>query len=316
MTVDAGQVCAFQHEALFYADADELLAGTIPFVRAGVEAGESILVAMPAARLRLLEAELEEEAANVQFVNMEELGRNPARIISAWCDFVSVHRNEERGVRGIGEPIWAGRSAAELEECERHESLLNLAFADAPPWSLLCPYNTAELDEQVLRSAEHNHPHLCGAGSPRPSHAYAPPLEGAGPFAGELQPPADVLAERSFQHEQLSELRRFLAEQAARAGLEPARVSDLVLAANEIATNSLLYGGGGGSLQVWRSGGSVGCDIRDRGRIEEPLVGRLRPRAGQLGGRGIWIANQLCDLVQIRSAAGGSLVRLQMSAPA
>ena len=43
----------------------------------------------------------------------------------------------------------------------------------------------------------------------------------------------------------------------------------------------------------------------------EPLVGRERP-AGPAGGYGLWLANQLCDLVQVRSFPAGSVVRLHM----
>jgi hypothetical protein len=100
----------FCHEALFYSGGNELLAGTVPFLRDGLEAGEAILVAMPEANLDLLRANLNGESERIQFVNMEELGRNPARIIAAWRDFVGEHYREGSGVRGIGEPI----SAAEL----------------------------------------------------------------------------------------------------------------------------------------------------------------------------------------------------------
>ena len=34
-------------------------------------------------------------------------------------------------MRGIGEPIWADRRPDELDECQLHESLINLAFAGA-----------------------------------------------------------------------------------------------------------------------------------------------------------------------------------------
>ena len=50
------------------------------------------------------------------------------------------------------------------------------------------------------------------------------------------------------------------------------------------------------------------CELRDRGRIEDPLAGRRAPGSEQLGGRGLWIANAVCDLVQIRAGA----VRLHM----
>ena len=54
------------------------------------------------------------------------------------------------------------------------------------------------------------------------------------------------------------------------------------------------------------------CEVRDRGRIEEPLVGRRRPEPGARGGHGLWMANQLCDLVQLRSRRSGTSVRLHM----
>ena len=41
-----------------------------------------------------------------------------------------------------------------------------------------------------------------------------------------------------------------------------------------------------------------------------PLVGRERPVSAQVGGYGLWLANEVCDLVQIRCYATGSAVRL------
>lgn len=60
---------------------------------------------------------------------MEELGRNPARIIAAWRDYIGDQARGQR-VRGIGEPIWPGRRSAVLVESQHHEALLDLAFAD------------------------------------------------------------------------------------------------------------------------------------------------------------------------------------------
>ena len=52
--------------------------------------------------------------------------------------------------------------------------------------------------------------------------------------------------------------------------------------------------------------------MRDDGSFDEPLAGRVRPMPAQMGGYGLWVANQVCDLVQIRSLPGGSAVRLHM----
>ena len=48
----------------------------------------------------------------------------------------------------------------------------------------------------------------------------------------------------------------------------------------------------------------------DAGRIADPLAGRQRPTSGQSGGHGLWLCNQICDLVQLRTFATGSVVRL------
>jgi hypothetical protein len=54
------------------------------------------------------------------------------------------------------------------------------------------------------------------------------------------------------------------------------------------------------------------CEVSDGGAIVEPMAGREPPPDGHLGGQGLWLCNQLCDLVQIRSFAGGAVVRLHM----
>lgn len=302
----------FHHEALFYAGPGEFLAGTVPFVREGLEAGEAVLAVLPPQNRELLRGELGADAGRVRFAAMEELGRNPARIISGWHDFLAANHGAGRGVRGIGEPLWAGRSEAEVEECRRHEALLNPAFAAGPAWPLLCPYDCGRLDDEVLLNAEHSHPALSGGRERRAEFEdHAGPEEA---FGGCLERPRGEFVETvfGFEGEDLHAVRRLVLAEAARAGLAPERASDLVLAASEIAANSICHGGGSGVLQIWRGEGAVVCEFRDAGRIGDPLVGRKRPGLEQLGGRGLWIANQLCDLVQIRWD-GENVVRLQMS---
>jgi anti-sigma regulatory factor (Ser/Thr protein kinase) len=75
-----------------------------------------------------------------------------------------------------------------------------------------------------------------------------------------------------------------------------------------------MHGGGGGTLRLWSEGDDLLAEVEDQGLIEEPLVGHLRPEISQEGGRGLWLANQLCDLVQIRSGVGGTRVRLHVVA--
>src|SRR5436190_16073394 len=148
-TMPIEQVEPFRHEAFLYAGEDEFLGGTLPFIREGVENDEPVLVVVSADKIELLRGalSLNGDGRKVLFADMEEVGRNPGRIIPAWRDFVEDRPDSSRPIRGIGEPIHPGRTATELVECHRHESLLNLAFADTPGFWLMCPYDTSALDE-------------------------------------------------------------------------------------------------------------------------------------------------------------------------
>jgi anti-sigma regulatory factor (Ser/Thr protein kinase) len=310
VSVDAHQR-VFRHKALFYADEDELLAGLTSFVRDGLAAGEPTVAVLSAPKIERLKEHLGADAGAVRFANMDEVGLDPARIIPAWRDFVSEHDGGTR-LRGIGEPISAGRNPPELVECHRHEALLNLAFADVPDFWLLCPYDTAVLTPATLDGARRNHPFLCRDGStwPRPDYASR---ELASEWLDDPlpEPPGEVL-ELAFDGGPLKYVRVLVSEYARRTGMSPARTADIVLAVHEVAMNSQRYGGGQGRVRLWDDERALTCEVRDGGRIEDPLVGRVRPRPDMPGGRGLWLANQLCDLVQIRAVPAGTVVRLHM----
>ena len=141
LAVDANPAGAsgFRHEALFYADDEEFLAGTLPFVLEGVDRREAVLVVVPEPRLTMLRDALGAAAVHVMFTDMRLVGVNPARIIPVWQDFVDRKGAGGRAVRGVGEPIWAGRTKDEIVGCQIHESLLNVAFVGTPVVTILCP---------------------------------------------------------------------------------------------------------------------------------------------------------------------------------
>ena len=309
---DAGHGDAFRHEALLYRGEQGFVAAVLPFIREAVRSNDAILVVVSARKIALLCEALGADADGVEFADMAEVGRNPARIIPVWREFVQEHLGQGRMVRGIGEPIHPDRREAELAECHHHESLLNLAFQDAPAWHLVCPYDLDALPTAVIDEAHRNHPYIRERDAERLSDRYAEAIERRVPFEGPLAPaPADAPGV-SFGSGGLDALRGFVYSEAAAARLPMSRSDDLVLAVNEVATNSLRYGGGEGVLLMWSDADAVVCEIRDRGRFAQPLVGRVRPTAERIGGRGLWLVNQLCDLVQIRSSDDGTVVRLHM----
>lgn len=310
----AGSADTFCHEALFHDGDAEFLDGAVPFIRDGLAGDEVVLVIVTAPKVALLRDALGADADRIHLADMTEVGRNPTRIISAWGALVAERAGAGAPVRGIGEPVWPGRSQAELVECGHHESLLNLAFADAPGFWLLCPYDVGALDPVVLDEARRNHPTLLQGAQRRDSTTYrglaavAQTALDGGPLPEPAAPPAEI----AIEPDGLGAVRRFAADYATAQGFGRQRVQDVVLAVSELATNTLVHGGGHGVLRIWRDGDALVHEVRDLGVIDEPLVGRRRPAPGQVGGRGLWLVNEVCDLVQLRSSPAGTVVRVHL----
>ena len=79
----------YRHEAFLWHDASDFTAGIVPFIRDGPEAREPVMVAVGALHTKWLRDALDGQA-DVEFVDMEELGRNPAQIIPAWQQFLNT----------------------------------------------------------------------------------------------------------------------------------------------------------------------------------------------------------------------------------
>ena len=155
MAVTAATNGRFRHLALFYQGRGEYLAALCGFIRAGRARGEAVFVAVPERKAQLLRQELGADSAQVTLVDMAELGRNPARIIPAVLAYAGKHRGQR--VCCIGEPIWPGRTEAELHEATRHEALINLAFRGSPV-TFLCAYDSTGLRGSVIADAASTHP--------------------------------------------------------------------------------------------------------------------------------------------------------------
>jgi anti-sigma regulatory factor (Ser/Thr protein kinase) len=115
-----------------------------------------------------------------------------------------------------------------------------------------------------------------------------------------------------FSRASLRGVRRAVAREAELAGLGASRREDLILAVDELTTNSVTHGGGWGCLSVWRTPTAIVCEVRDHGHISDPLAGTRQPHPGQLTGRGLWVVGCLCDRVQIASSPGRTAVRVRI----
>ncbi len=140
------------------------------------------------------------------------------------------------------------------------------------------------------------------------------PPSGDAPATGDLRltsPPAD--APTIGYRDELAAVRRFTAMHARQAGLPPNRVDDLVIAVNELASNTLAHTAGPGRLAIWSTPREVICQISDTGHITDPLAG-TRPGPSNLPGArmGLWVVQQICDLAEIQTSPAGTTIRLHM----
>lgn len=306
-TVDTSPAEPFVHPALFYRGEAEYLAGTVPFVLAGLAAGDPVAVAVPGAGLALLRAELGADAEQVRMLDMTEAGRNPGRIIPAVLRaFADAHSGGP--VRIIGEPIWPARSELEYPACAQHEALINHAFTGRDV-TILCPYDAERLMPEVLADAEATHPVLVDADGERTSPRYDPDRIVATynqvlPVSPELVPVLDATTDI-----EVTMARRLTLDHAAGSGLSRSRAADVALAVTELLTNSIEHGGGRGTLRLWAGHGHVVCEVHDSGTLTDPLAGRRPARPGHSRGRGLLLVNQIADLVRTHCGAGSTVIR-------
>ena len=113
----------------------------------------------------------------------------------------------------------------------------------------------------------------------------------------------------------LAAIRAVVHRYAMNAGLTEARAIDLVLAVSEVAANTVRHAKSAGNLQIWYDATEIVCQIHDEGRITDPLAGRRRPSLDARGGHGLWIVNEVCDQVELRSDETGTTIRLHMALP-
>ena len=303
---------AFRHEALVYTHATPYAMAVADFVERGVAAGEPTLVAVPAYNIELIRQRLGEKSRELtRFVDMQVAGRNPNRIIP-WV--LRAFLDEHRGLRCriVGEPIWPGRAPEEVPIAVQHEALINRAFAGRDA-TILCPYDASGLSPAVLALAGRTHPLVAvGSGPAQPNATYADPDVVVASLNHPLPGQSIPYDQMTFDLARLGEVRRMVAMHGELAGLTAQQVAALQIAVHEVATNTLEHGGGGGELRIWQQPDRVICEIRGPGHISDWLAGRLMPPEESVRGRGLLVANRLCDLVETHTHPTSTTTRLHM----
>ncbi len=250
-------------------------------------------------------AALNGEGGRVEFEDPATVHSVPAFTVAArWVRLsrrasgrTTVIGQEVAGLPGCGDAYWARLCCA-----------LEIASAGLPI-TVLCP--RASTGDSLPRTRA-THTALLTADGSRPNPDHRSPAE---TVAGYPPPPPPDLgtqaAELPFGAAELPAVRHLVATVAGPAQ-SPARVADLVLAANEIATNTVEHGSGSGRLRIW-SAGDVTVEVTDVGRLDAPFPGLAAPSPSGTRGRGLWLASELCDVLEVWNDDSGSVIRLRMT---
>jgi len=298
-----------RHVVFFYQGHAHYREAIAAFVRAGLARKEPVLLAVPQPRSALPDWP-SGGSALLTVTDIADLGRNPARLISALHSFAGGHLG--RRARIITESVWPGRTPAEICEAARTDALVDRALEGLPA-TLMCPYSAAGLPEAALADAARAHQWQL---DPAPdevvrSPGYSPtdlvPAACRLPLA---EPPPGALTVR--YRTDLRPVRAMVSVACGQAGLSVMRATDMTMAVSELAANTLRHTRAEGTAHAWQADGELLCQVADSGFISDPLAGILQPRPDQLGGQGLWLVNQLCDLVEVRTDEGGTVIRLHM----
>jgi anti-sigma regulatory factor (Ser/Thr protein kinase) len=301
----------FVHSALLYNSQQEYLDVVVRFVLDGLTRDEAVLVAVPGDKLALLRDALQAfqgaggPPAGLRLADIAEVGRNPSRFMAIEGSFADEHA--DRRVRIVSQLAWPGRSEDEFVACIEHEALANAALEGYQATGL-CLYDASRLDADVLSDARATHPVLWRCGELHPSADYAPddvlercnqPLHAKpGAVTYMVRKSADLRPARSFA-----------VDYAGWVGLSRDGIEDLQLIATELASNSLMYTDGACRLAFWRDDEHLVCEVRDTGRLEDRLVGRLDPGPDGPASRGLFLVNAISDLVRTHTASTGTTIQ-------
>jgi anti-sigma regulatory factor (Ser/Thr protein kinase) len=299
----------FIHSALLY-DTDAAYGATLSaFVREGLAHDEAVAVAANSRHTALLRDHLGGDAAEVRFLSAEEWYVRPVRTIAGWSQLLRAAAAKGRPfMRLVGHTS----SAHGARTWVRFESALNTSLAGLRG-HLLCPYDRAALPAEAVRTAARTHPRLHDGGW-RDSAGYEPPER----LLTELpERPYPVVGEPVLAvpvKDTVADLRAQVRARARTEGwLPPDRVDNLVLALSEVATNSIRHGGEQRELRIWLTDDAVVCEVTDDGAVPPgPLAGYLPPRAGVIGGMGLWLVQQLSDAMAIRNVDGLTRARFAL----
>jgi anti-sigma regulatory factor (Ser/Thr protein kinase) len=296
------------HEAVPYSSTAHLIERLAPRVAAAVSAGDPVVAVLDEATGVRLRRALGSDSAEVDFQDPFEVHRMPAFTVAVrWA-------RTSRRITNPGGRALVLNQQLEVDRGPHHWARLDIGVNVATaglPITVLCP---VAHDVADLPTVEATHPLVATTDGPEHSKLYRQPEEAVvdypPPPPPSLGPP---VAELSFGRDDLIDLRHLVLRVAEAAGLDADRGADLALAVNELTSNSVEHGAGRGRLRMWDQPDVV-AEVADHGCMSVPFPGMTIPPRDGARGRGLWLASEVADALEVWSEPGNTVIRVQMRA--
>ena len=324
MTVDrtaAQRSSDFVHSALIISADSDLPAALGPVLHHSAESYDGVLLVVGANT----RAVLAESAAGVpgETVSWGDPAAFYQRLGSAYEGFrryLAAQHRAGRRVHVIAEPdlistvdpgIRADRTTAYLA----YEAVCNDTYAIGGS-AVTCIWDRRDHSDTVIDAVRATHAYELTPTGAAPSPHYLPPERYLAERRDTHQRPVPLHLDRDvtlYEVAELSGLRSALGAWAVGHGFTEEATEDLVVAAIEVATNGLRHGGAPVRVRTWHHDGTLVVQCDDAGKQPIPATAgyyRPHPLAAAAGGRGLWLARQLADMVTVVSGPGRSAVRL------
>lgn len=303
---------AFVHQGCVYAGDDEFLRMAVPFIDEGLRREEPVLVTTTPANLDLVQSALGRHARKVDYAETAFFGRRPPQRVAAFTGYRHRHLRAGR-VRILAEPVWAGRSARQVEAWECMESALNAVLAGTGI-HMICPYDARTVEPEIVENARRTHPHMVDGTDVAASPGYTEPVAFVRGRTAPLPRRPDDAVTLTFTGD-LSRMRHAIVMETAMLGLAGERLMIFSAAVGELLTGEA----GAGrereperpSIALWARPGEVVCDIRLPATTSlDPFIGLHPPTLDPRPGDGFWLARQICDHLDVRPAPHGTTIRM------
>ena len=292
------------HEVGFYHSDLEFRALIVPFVEAGIAAGQPVIIGYDERKATLLRSWLSDPAA-VTFISDNSLYATPAKAIASYWKMFEQHTAAGATQIRIAGDVPHEGNGGRFTGWDCYESAANTVWDRFPVWAR-CLYDTTTAAAHVLDSAARTHPRtITPAGHTHPNHTYqhAEHFQPLPATPDPLEPTAPAL---ELTDPSPAQIRRAITS-IGHGHIPASQLQDLEIAASEAVSNAWQHGHPPITAQIRARANRILVHVHDTGPgPANPHVGLTPAWANhEYRQSGLWLVHMLnLDTALIRSPDG------------